>query len=56
MLNPSVAVPHLIQIIAQFTAFSGYKVNVFKSEVMPLGNLRQLPDNHKLIHKLSNLG
>ena len=45
MFNPSVAVSRFIQIIARFAAFSGYKVNLFKSEAMPLGNLQQLPDN-----------
>lgn len=32
MLNPSVSVPCLIQIIDRFAAFSGYKVNFSKSE------------------------
>lgn len=45
MLNPSVSVPQLIQIIDRFAAFSGYKVNFSKSEAMPLGNLQQPPDN-----------
>lgn len=45
MLNPSVSVPRLTQIIARFAAFYGYKVNFSKSEAMPLGNLRQQPDN-----------
>lgn len=45
MLNPSVSVPRLIQIIAWFAAFSGYKVNFSKSEAVPLGNLWQKPDN-----------
>ena len=44
MLNPSVSVPCLIQIIDRFAAFSGYKVNFSKSEAMTLGNLRQPPD------------
>lgn len=39
LLNPSVSVPRLIQIIGWFAAFSGYKVNFSKSEAMPLGNL-----------------
>lgn len=34
MLNPSVSVPCLIQIIERFAAFSGYKVNFSKSEAM----------------------
>lgn len=45
MLNPSVSVPCLIQIIVQYAAFSGYKVNFPKSVAMPLGNLKHLPDH-----------
>ena len=45
MLNPSVSVPRLIQIIDRYAAFSGYKVNFSKSEAMPLGNLKHPPEN-----------
>lgn len=45
MLNPSVSVPCLLQIIVQYAAFSGYKVNFPKSVAMPLGNLKHPPDH-----------
>lgn len=43
MLNPSVSVPRLIQVIDQYAAFSGYRVNFSKSEAMPIGNLKHPP-------------
>lgn len=49
MLNPSISVPRLIQIIDRYAAFSGYKVNFSKSEAMPLGNLKHPPSGHLVV-------
>uniref|UniRef100_A0A3P9MQD2 Reverse transcriptase domain-containing protein n=1 Tax=Oryzias latipes TaxID=8090 RepID=A0A3P9MQD2_ORYLA len=43
--NPSLSVPRLSQIMTRFAAFLGYKINLSKSEAMPLGNLQQQPDS-----------
>lgn len=37
--NPETSIPCLIEIINIFSCFSGYKINVTKSEAMPLGLL-----------------
>lgn len=36
--NPSTSIPAALGVINQFSAFSGYKIKKFKSEVMPLGS------------------
>lgn len=36
--NPQTSVPAVLEIINQFSEFSGYKINFSKSEVMPLGS------------------
>lgn len=42
--NPNISVPSLIKIIDLFSTFSGYKINLNKSEAMPLGSLTVMPD------------
>lgn len=38
--NPQTSVPAVLEVINQFSVFSGYKINFSRSEVMPLGNPR----------------
>lgn len=40
--NPTKSIPVVLEIINQFSKFSGYKINFSKSEVMPLGNSSRL--------------
>ena len=49
MLNPSVSVTRLIQIIARFAAFSGYKFNFSKSDCLLV-----ICDNSQLTRILSH--
>lgn len=37
LTNPDVSIPSVPDIISCFSQFSGYKINLFKSEAMPLG-------------------
>ena len=41
--EPEVSTPALIETINRFSTFSGYRINVSKSEAMPLGSLKQIP-------------
>lgn len=41
--NPETSVPSLIDVIDRFSRFSGYKINLAKSEAMPLGTLSVIP-------------
>ena len=40
---PTTPVPGLIDVIDRFSCFSGYKINLAKSEAMPLGTLSTIP-------------
>lgn len=40
LTNPQTSVPAVFEVINQFSVFSGYTINFFKSEFMPLGNPR----------------
>ncbi len=42
--EPEKSVPALIELINWFSSFSGYKVNLTKSEAMPLGTLISKPN------------
>lgn len=41
--DPETSVPALIDVINRFSCFSGYKINLNKSEAMPLGTLSTIP-------------
>lgn len=41
--NPETSIPALLNIIDLFSKFSGYKINLTKSEAMPLGSLNSIP-------------
>lgn len=41
--RPETSIPCLTKLISSFGAFSGYKVNLAKSEAMPLGSLVSVP-------------
>ena len=43
LTESEVSTPALIETINMFSTFSGYRINFSKSEVMPLGSLKQLP-------------
>lgn len=42
--NLETSIPALLNIIELFSKFSGYKINLAKSEAMPLGSLNSIPD------------
>ena len=42
--QPEISVPALIERVDWFSNFSGYKINLNKSEAMPLGSLRTIPN------------
>lgn len=54
--NPNMSVPSLIKIIDLLSKFSGYKINLNKSEAMPLGSLTAMPDIPSFPFKLSPSG
>ncbi len=41
--SPESSIPPLINIITLFSLFSGYKINLTKSEALPLGSLTDMP-------------
>lgn len=41
--NPETSIPTLFNIIDLFSKFSGYKINLTKSEAMPVGSLNSIP-------------
>ena len=41
--NPETSIPALLNSIDLFSKFSGYKINLTKSEAMPLGSLNSIP-------------
>lgn len=41
--SPDTSIPVLLNIIDLFSKFSGYKINLTKSEAMPLGSLNSVP-------------
>lgn len=43
LTNPVTSVPSLIEVIDRFSHFSGYRINLAKSEAMPLGTLFTMP-------------
>lgn len=43
LTNPNLSVPCVIDTIAKCSYFSGYKINLSKSEAMPLGSLQTVP-------------
>ena len=43
LTHPETSVPGLIDVIDRFSCFSGYKINLAKSEAMPLGTLSKIP-------------
>ena len=43
LTEPEISIPTLIETINMFSTFSGYRINFNKSEVMPLGCLKQIP-------------
>ncbi len=45
LTEPEISTPALIETINVFSTFSGYRINFSKSEVMPLGSLKQIPQN-----------
>lgn len=42
--NPDSSVPSLLNIINTFCTFSGYKIKLSKSEAMPVGSMKTIPD------------
>uniref|UniRef100_A0A3B3YI25 Reverse transcriptase domain-containing protein n=1 Tax=Poecilia mexicana TaxID=48701 RepID=A0A3B3YI25_9TELE len=46
LTQPETSIPSLIETINKFSDISGYKINFNKSEVMPLGILKQKPQTH----------
>ena len=42
--DPCTSIPCLTRLISRFGAFSGYKINMTKSEAMPLGKVTSIPD------------
>ena len=43
LCHPETSVPALLKMINVFSKFSGYKINLKKSEAMPLGSLKTIP-------------
>lgn len=44
LTDPEISTPNLLNIITKFSEFSGYKINLDKSEAMPLGSLLHQPN------------
>lgn len=44
LTEPELSIPNLIENIDIFSTFSGYKINFSKSEIMPLGSLKHIPE------------
>lgn len=45
LTEPEICTPALIKAINVFSTFSGYRIHFSKSEVMPLGSLKQISQN-----------
>ena len=41
--SPETSIPVLLDVVGLFSKFSGYKINLPKSEAMPLGSLSSIP-------------
>ena len=52
--DPLVSIPHIINILKDFGSFSGYKLNLGKSELLPITTVATQASLHSLPFKVTN--